>query len=38
MIQDNLPEIFRDFNPLEDRMLRVMDDDGNVVNKACFRS
>ena len=36
MIQDNLPEIFRDFNPLEDRMLRVMDDDGNVVNKALF--
>src|SRR5690554_6214977 len=33
MIQDDLPEIFREFNPLENKMLRVIDSDGNVVNK-----
>lgn len=33
MIQDDLPAIFRDFNPLEDKMLRVVDSEGNVVNK-----
>lgn len=33
MTQDNLPEIFRVFNPLEDKMLRIIDNDGNVINK-----
>ena len=33
MIQNNLPEIFRDFNPLEDKVLRIIDNDGNVVNE-----
>ena len=33
MIQSDLPAIFRDFNPLEDKMLRVIDSEGNVVNK-----
>lgn len=33
MNSDNLPEIFREFNPLEDRVLRVIDDEGNVVNQ-----
>lgn len=33
MIQNNLPAIFRDFNPLEDKMLSVIDNEGHVVNK-----
>ena len=33
MSQNNLPEIFRDFNPLDDKMLRVIDDEGHVINK-----
>ena len=33
MNQNDLPEIFRDFNPLEDKMLRVTDNEGHVVNK-----
>lgn len=33
MIQNDLPAIFRDFNPIEDKMLRVIDNEGNVVNK-----
>src|SRR5690554_4019838 len=36
MIQDDLPAIFRDFNPLENRMLRVIDDEGNIINKEIF--
>ena len=38
MIQNDLPAIFRDFNPLEDKMLRVMDSEGNVVNKEVMPS
>ncbi|WP_298652902.1 pyruvate dehydrogenase (acetyl-transferring) E1 component subunit alpha [uncultured Proteiniphilum sp.] len=33
MIQNDLPAVFRDFNPLEDKMLQVIDNEGNVVNK-----
>ena len=33
MNQNDLPEFFRDFNPLEDKMLRVTDNEGHVVNK-----
>lgn len=33
MIQNDLPAIFRDFNPIEDKMLRVIDNEGNVLNK-----
>ncbi|HBG57609.1 pyruvate dehydrogenase (acetyl-transferring) E1 component subunit alpha [Proteiniphilum sp. UBA1028] len=33
MIQNNLPAIFRDFNPLEDKMLSVIDNEGHVVSK-----
>lgn len=33
MIQNDLPAIFRDFNPLEDKMLQVIDNEGNVINK-----
>jgi pyruvate dehydrogenase E1 component alpha subunit len=33
MIQNDLPAIFRDFNPIEDKMLQVIDNEGNVVNK-----
>ena len=33
MIQKDLPEVIRDFNPLEDKMLRVIDNEGHVVNK-----
>ena len=36
MTQDNLPDIFRDFNPLENRMLRIIDDEGNVINEDIF--
>ncbi len=32
MIQENLPAIFRDFNPLEDKMLSLIDNDGDVIN------
>lgn len=32
MIQDNLPAIFRDFNPLEDKMLALINNDGEVIN------
>src|SRR5690554_6122346 len=32
MIQENLPAIFRDFNPLENKMLSLIDNDGEVVN------
>lgn len=33
MIQDNLPAVFRDFNPIDDKMLQIIDNEGNVVNK-----
>lgn len=33
MIQTDLPAIFRVFNPIEDKMLRVIDNEGHVVNK-----
>ena len=33
MNQNDLPEIFRDFNPLENKMLRVIDNEGHVVDK-----
>jgi len=33
MIQNDLPAIFRDFDPIEDKMLQVIDNEGNVVNK-----
>src|SRR5690554_4453965 len=33
MNQNDLPEIFRDFNPLENKMLRVIDNEGHVVEK-----
>lgn len=33
MIQNNLPALFHDFNPLEDKILRVIDNEGNVIDK-----
>ncbi|ULB33193.1 MULTISPECIES: pyruvate dehydrogenase (acetyl-transferring) E1 component subunit alpha [Proteiniphilum] len=33
MAQNDLPSIFRDFDPLEDKMLRIIDNDGNIVSK-----
>jgi pyruvate dehydrogenase E1 component alpha subunit len=33
MSHNDLPEIFRDFNPLDNKMLRVIDDEGHVINK-----
>lgn len=33
MIQNDLPAVFRDFNPIEDKMLQVIDNEGNVINK-----
>ena len=33
MIQNDLPAVFRDFNPIEDKMLQVIDNEGNVVNR-----
>lgn len=33
MTQNDLPAIFRDFDPLEDKMLQVIDNEGKVVNK-----
>lgn len=33
MIHSNLPAVFRDFNPLDDRMLQVIDNNGVVVNE-----
>lgn len=33
MIQNNLPETFRDFNPLEDKMLCITNNEGNIVNE-----
>lgn len=33
MTQNDLPAFFRDFDPLEDKMLQVIDNEGNVVNK-----
>ncbi len=34
MIQNDLPAIFRDFDPIEDKMLQVIDNEGNVVNES----
>ncbi|MCE5205044.1 MAG: pyruvate dehydrogenase (acetyl-transferring) E1 component subunit alpha [Porphyromonadaceae bacterium] len=33
MSQNDLPAIFRDFNPLEDKMLSLIDNDGHVINQ-----
>lgn len=33
MTQNDLPAIFRDFDPLEDKMLQVIDNEGKVVNE-----
>ena len=33
MNQNDLPEIFRDFNPLDNKMLRVIDNEGHVIEK-----
>ncbi len=33
MIKNDLPAIFRDYNPLDDRMLQVIDNEGNVIHK-----
>lgn len=33
MIQKDLPAILRDYNPLDDRILRIMDSEGKIVNK-----
>ena len=33
MTRKDLPEIFHEFNPIEDKILRVIDKDGKVVNK-----
>ncbi|MBF6598811.1 MAG: pyruvate dehydrogenase (acetyl-transferring) E1 component subunit alpha [Fermentimonas sp.] len=38
MTQKDLPEVFHDFNPIEDKMLRIIDDEGNVVNKRLMPS
>lgn len=38
MTQKDLPEVFHDFNPLEDKMLRIIDDEGHVVNKKLMPS
>ncbi len=34
MIHNDLPAIFRDFNPIEDKMLQVIDNKGKVVHEA----
>jgi len=33
MIQNNLPALFCDFNPLEDKILRIIDNKGNIIDK-----
>ncbi len=33
MIQNDLPAIFRDYNPLEDKMFSLIDNDGHVINQ-----
>jgi pyruvate dehydrogenase E1 component alpha subunit len=33
MTQQDLPAIFRDFNPLEDKMLQIIDREGNLIRK-----
>ncbi len=38
MTHDDFPAIFRDFNPLEDKMLRVIDSEGDLVNKEVMPS
>ena len=32
MTQNNLPTLFREYNPVEDKMLCIIDNEGNVVN------
>jgi pyruvate dehydrogenase E1 component alpha subunit len=33
MTQNDLPAIFREFNPIEDKMLSIIDNEGHIVNK-----
>lgn len=33
MTQNDLPAIFLDYNPIEDKMLQVIDNEGNIINK-----
>lgn len=33
MAHDNLPAIFRHFHPIEDKMLQIIDNEGNVIDK-----
>lgn len=33
MTQEDLPAIFRDFNPLEDKMLQIIDKEGKMIRK-----
>ncbi len=33
MTQNDLPAIFRDYNPLDDKMLQVIDNEGNIISE-----
>jgi len=33
MTQNDLPAIFLDYNPIEDKILQVIDNEGNIINK-----
>lgn len=33
MTYDDLPAIFRDYNPIDDKMLQIIDNDGNIIRE-----